>query len=234
MNQPTRIPPAGAERAYPLPRPAEDARFTFGLLYDVAHVLVEHGYPQMTGRDLVELQQALFTLIYTTPDPDPAPATRAGLRFTVVVEQDAFAIRDNATGQLLPERSTFAGVGIRGRFIYPNNAELAADLLNSLNDRDEHGRYGAAGHAAQLADQERERQAEAAQLAPDGEIDAAVQKAAADAAREPGITHHAVMRNGVGDVECGTRRFWELMTRAWKDVTCPGCLAALDGGDGGA
>jgi hypothetical protein len=64
-------------------------------------------------------------------------------------------------------------------------------------------------------------------------LDAAVQKAAADAAREPGITHHAVMRNGVADAECGTRRFWELMTGAWKDVTCPHCLAALDGGDGG-
>jgi hypothetical protein len=137
MNQPTRTPPAGAERAYPLPQPAEDARFTFGLLYDVAHVLIEHGYPQMTGRDLVELQQALFTLIYTTHDttpPTPAPAS-AGLRFAVVVEQGAFAIRDNTTGELLPERSTFAGVGIRGRFIYPNNAELAADLLNSLNDQ---------------------------------------------------------------------------------------------------
>jgi hypothetical protein len=47
---------------------------------------------------------------------------------------------------------------------------------------------------------------------------------------EPVITHHAVMRHGVGDAECGTRHVWELMTRAWKDVTCPDCLAALDEG----
>jgi len=50
----------------------------------------------------------------------------------------------------------------------------------------------------------------------------------------PEITHHAVMRNGVADTECGTRHFWEQMTRAWKDVTCPDCLAALDVESGGA
>lgn len=54
-------------RAYPLPRPADDARderFTFGLALDVAAVLKQHGYPAPTGRDYVELQQALFRFIY--------------------------------------------------------------------------------------------------------------------------------------------------------------------------
>jgi hypothetical protein len=51
---------------------------------------------------------------------------------------------------------------------------------------------------------------------------------------KPQVTHHAVMRGGIAETECGTRRFWELATRAWKDVTCPDCLTALDDGDGGA
>jgi len=48
------------------------------------------------------------------------------------------------------------------------------------------------------------------------------------------VTHHAVMRHGFGGPECGTSRAWEPMTRAWKDVTCPDCLTALDGESGGA
>ena len=53
------------QRAYPLPRPAEDPRFTFGLSLDVAKVLEKHGYPRITeGRDLLGLQQALFAFIY--------------------------------------------------------------------------------------------------------------------------------------------------------------------------
>lgn len=59
-------------RRFPIPRPAEDPRFTFGLALDVAQVLAAHGYPSMTepydgcGPDLVALQQALFSLIYGT------------------------------------------------------------------------------------------------------------------------------------------------------------------------
>lgn len=60
------------DRVFPLPRPAsgEDARFTFGLLFDIRAVLVDHGYPDMTGLDLVELRQALFRVLYdpTTDD----------------------------------------------------------------------------------------------------------------------------------------------------------------------
>jgi hypothetical protein len=53
------------ERAYPLPRPAGDRRFTFGLVIDVAAVLVQHGYPPVTdGDDIVDLQQALFSFLY--------------------------------------------------------------------------------------------------------------------------------------------------------------------------
>lgn len=48
------------------------------------------------------------------------------------------------------------------------------------------------------------------------------------------MTHHAVMRHGIGGPECGTGRVWEPMTRAWKDVTCPDCLASLDVESGGA
>lgn len=55
-----------------------------------------------------------------------------------------------------------------------------------------------------------------------------------DAVPEPVITHHAVMRNGIGGAECGTRRVWEPMTRAWRDVTCPACIATLDDPNGGA
>lgn len=56
------------ERTYPLPRPIDDDRFTFGLAVDVAQVLVEHGYPPLHGgADLVELQQALFSFLYVQP-----------------------------------------------------------------------------------------------------------------------------------------------------------------------
>ncbi|MEV4493159.1 hypothetical protein AB0K04_23955 [Micromonospora coxensis] len=59
-------------RRFPIPRPADDPRFTFGLALDVAQVLTAHGYPSMTepydgcGADLLALQQALFSLIYGT------------------------------------------------------------------------------------------------------------------------------------------------------------------------
>lgn len=53
-------------------------------------------------------------------------------------------------------------------------------------------------------------------------------------APEPEITHHATMRHGTAGTECGTRRLREPMTRAWKDVTCPACLATLDDENGGA
>jgi hypothetical protein len=58
------------ERHYPLPRPesGNDPRFCFGLLHEAAELLERHGYPPLTGRDAVELNLALFQVIY-------APAT---------------------------------------------------------------------------------------------------------------------------------------------------------------
>jgi hypothetical protein len=52
-------------RVYPLPRPADDPRFTHGLAAAVAKVLEQHGYPQITeGMDLLRLQGALFGFLY--------------------------------------------------------------------------------------------------------------------------------------------------------------------------
>lgn len=56
---------ASQPQAYPIrPRPADDPRFSFGLAFDVARVLSDHGYPRLGGRDFVELQQALFGFLY--------------------------------------------------------------------------------------------------------------------------------------------------------------------------
>lgn len=55
-------------RRYPAGYPVDgkDSRFTFGLFHDVARVLESHGYPELTGADYVELQQALFRFLYDT------------------------------------------------------------------------------------------------------------------------------------------------------------------------
>lgn len=55
-----------ASRQYPIsPAPDEDPRFTLGLALDIANVLKDHGYPEITnGLDFVELQQALFRFLY--------------------------------------------------------------------------------------------------------------------------------------------------------------------------
>lgn len=59
--------------SYPLPRTADDPRFTFGLILDVAEVLTRHGYPPLgkEGKDYVRLQQALFGFCYGTSTPAP-------------------------------------------------------------------------------------------------------------------------------------------------------------------
>lgn len=57
---------------YPIPRPDDDPRFTYGLTFDVAKVLTEYGYPPLaSGADFVRLQQALFGFIYKTPEVQP-------------------------------------------------------------------------------------------------------------------------------------------------------------------
>jgi len=51
-------------RNYRLDRPEEDPRFTVDLVTKVADVLEDAGYPKLTSRDFVVLQQALFQFIY--------------------------------------------------------------------------------------------------------------------------------------------------------------------------
>ncbi|WP_433793064.1 hypothetical protein [Actinoplanes sp. CA-252034] len=51
---------------YPMPAPANDTRFTFGLTTDVGKVLAAHGYPPIrSGADYVRLQSTLFGFLYT-------------------------------------------------------------------------------------------------------------------------------------------------------------------------
>ena len=53
--------------AFPIrPEPADDGRFTFGLVFEIQDVLIKHGYPSdWSGADLVELQQALYRFLYS-------------------------------------------------------------------------------------------------------------------------------------------------------------------------
>jgi hypothetical protein len=61
---------ASSVRTYPLPRPADDRRFTLGLTLEVAAVLERHGYPAVSeGLDFVQLQQALFGFLYAADKP---------------------------------------------------------------------------------------------------------------------------------------------------------------------
>jgi len=62
------LPSPAQERIYPLPAPPSDRRFTLGMIFAVAQILVDHGYPRITaGGDLVALQQALYGFLYATP-----------------------------------------------------------------------------------------------------------------------------------------------------------------------
>ena len=67
-------------RLYPVgPAPDDDPRFTRGLALDVARVLETHGYPEITsGRDFLELQQALFRFLYGPPAKTSTPTTPQG------------------------------------------------------------------------------------------------------------------------------------------------------------
>ncbi|MEV6851376.1 hypothetical protein [Actinoplanes sp. NPDC051411] len=63
------VPNPAHNRAYPMPAPADDRRFSLGLVFAVAQVLVDHGFPPITaGGDLVALQQALYGFLYAPPD----------------------------------------------------------------------------------------------------------------------------------------------------------------------
>ena len=67
---------------YPLPRPDDDPRFTLGLATDLRDVLTKHGYPDMTGMDLVNLQQALFSFLYQPVTPYREDGAMRGLEWT--------------------------------------------------------------------------------------------------------------------------------------------------------
>lgn len=66
--------PQQPPQMYPLGQPESetDPRFTLGLVLDVADVLTKHGYPDMiaagSGVDVIDLQSALFRVIYGTND----------------------------------------------------------------------------------------------------------------------------------------------------------------------
>jgi hypothetical protein len=51
--------------AYPLPQPrADDPRFTYGLLFDIADVLQSNGFPRPAGTDWADLMSALTRFLY--------------------------------------------------------------------------------------------------------------------------------------------------------------------------
>lgn len=58
MTSSSTSPPTVA--AYPLPRPAcdHDPRFTYGLVFDIADVLANHGYPRPDHTDWADLMLA--------------------------------------------------------------------------------------------------------------------------------------------------------------------------------
>lgn len=69
------VPNPAQPRTYPLPAPTDDRRFTLGLVFDVARVLADHGFPEIaSGGDLVGLQQALFNFTYERPAGSPPAA----------------------------------------------------------------------------------------------------------------------------------------------------------------
>jgi hypothetical protein len=53
-----------APPAYPLPAPAHDPRFTYGLLFEVADVLARNGFPRPAGSDWAHLMTALGGFLY--------------------------------------------------------------------------------------------------------------------------------------------------------------------------
>lgn len=56
-----------SDRAYPLPVPTEDSRFTYGLIYDIRQRLEAAGYPPLTSADHIQLQLALYRFLYEVP-----------------------------------------------------------------------------------------------------------------------------------------------------------------------
>jgi hypothetical protein len=56
---------AAPQPVYPLPAPAgDDARFSYGLLHDIAEVLQRNGFPRPEGTDWADLITCLGRFLY--------------------------------------------------------------------------------------------------------------------------------------------------------------------------
>lgn len=98
-------------RAYPLPRPENDPRFTLGMQLDVAQVLEKHGFPKVSGVDLVELGQALFGFLFAaeSTEKQPAPAAEDDSPLTLAEYRSALAYWET-------KASEAQAAGLRGEF----------------------------------------------------------------------------------------------------------------------
>lgn len=65
--------PAAGQPVYPLPAPEADARFTYGLVLDIAGVLTAHGYPLPAATDWADLMSAVSGFLY---QPEQETSTR--------------------------------------------------------------------------------------------------------------------------------------------------------------
>ncbi|HEU0041460.1 MAG TPA: hypothetical protein VFQ15_03820 [Jiangellaceae bacterium] len=55
--------------SYPLPTPAGgDARFSYGLLHDIAKALQDNGFPRPEGADWARLMTALGSFLYQSKE----------------------------------------------------------------------------------------------------------------------------------------------------------------------
>lgn len=98
-------------RAYPLPRPDNDFRFTFDLIRDVGTVLEQHGFPPVNGSDHVALMSAVFGFVYApeSADKQPAPVVEDDSPLTLAEYRDALAYWER-------KASEAQTAGLRGEF----------------------------------------------------------------------------------------------------------------------
>jgi hypothetical protein len=64
---------AAAGGGLPLPRPADDPRFTYRLVFDIADGLATHGDPRPAHTDWADLMPALFRFLYQPNPQEPNP-----------------------------------------------------------------------------------------------------------------------------------------------------------------
>jgi hypothetical protein len=195
------------DRLYPLARPTSgtDARFTFGLIYDVGQVLESHNFPPVRGGDHVTLMSALFQFLYAKEEqPAPAPAAygdaeRDGTR-CISCHED-FAPTDVGERERIP-----AGVIDGGRMgfahhvcIFPSRASESAAL---------DAKFGTAPAVSAPEGSRRE--------------DDEIKGTGADL---PTVHYaHAMTGKGAQTPRCGAAGQTVLFA---YNVTCPRCLALL-------